>query len=522
MQNNPLVSIIIPVYNGANYLSEAIDSAIRQTYKNIEIIVVNDGSVDQSENIAISYKNFIKYYKKKNGGVASALNFGIQKMQGSYFSWLSHDDLYTTDKIEKQIKEILKHPNDIIVYSNYGVFHNNPSDFYLVDVAGANNFRYWITIKNILHGCTLLIPKVAFDRYGLFDTRLKTTQDYAMWFKLDYKFIHTPNMLVLARNHPEQGSIVMSEIAKKECDELITSFVNKLSPMEVIEGSNKTLSMGYLEIADYCFKRGFINANLRALELSSIENAKLKRKAKEKKIMNLLKKIRHKIKSLLIKDNNLIKIQDLIHCENLQYKFTKVYENNLFAGRNSRSGEGSDFIQTEIIRSEIPKIIQKYKISSMVDAPCGDWYWMRKVNLGVKKYIGIDIVQKMIECNNQIYGNDTISFQCFNLVDTKLPKVDLIFSRDFFVHLSYKDIMEILKKFKLSESTYLLTTTFTHKRENLDLDNLFWRPLNLEMPPFNFPKPLEIINEGCTEANGNFLDKSLMLWRLSEIPIIVV
>ena len=76
-----------------------------------------------------------------------------------------------------------------------------------------------------------------------------------------------------------------------------------------------------------------------------------------------------------------------------------------------------------------------------------------------------------------IESHDTISFKCLNLVDAKLPKVDLIFSRDFLVHLKYQDIMEILKKFKLSESTYLLTTTFTNRRENVDLDNLFWRPL---------------------------------------------
>lgn len=518
MLNNPLVSIIIPVYNGANYLSEAIDSAIRQTYKNIEIVVVNDGSVDHTESIALGYKNLIKYYKKENGGVASALNFGIQKMQGSYFSWLSHDDLYTSDKIEKQIKEILKHQEDIIVYSNYGVFYNNPADFYLVNLSSVNNFRYWITIENILHGCTLLIPKAAFERYGLFDKTLKTTQDYDMWFKLDYKFIHIPNMLVLARSHAEQGSIAMSEIVKRECDELITSFVNKLTPIEIIEGSNKTLSNGYLEIADCCFKRGFINSNLRALELSGEKKVRLKNTIKHKKIMNLLKKIKHKIKSLLIKDN-LIKIKNLINCEDLQYKFTKIYENNLFAGRNSRSGEGSDLIQTEIIRSEIPKLVRKYRIDSIVDAPCGDWYWMRKMNLGVKQYIGVDVVQKIIDCNNQLYGNDAISFKCLNLVDTKLPKVDLIFSRDCFVHLKYKDIIRILKNFKLSRSTYLLTTTFTDRRENVDLDSLFWRPLNLEIAPFNFPKPLEVINEGCTEDNGNFSDKSLIFWKLSDIKL---
>src|SRR5574344_1270331 len=108
MEDNSKVSIVIPVYNGSNYLKQAIDSAINQTYKNIEIIVVNDGSNDDeaTEKIALSYGDKIKYYKKVNGGVASALNLALKNMTGKYFSWLSHDDLYYANKIEKQINFI--------------------------------------------------------------------------------------------------------------------------------------------------------------------------------------------------------------------------------------------------------------------------------------------------------------------------------------------------------------------------------------------------------------------------------
>ena len=82
-----LVSIIIPVYNGANYLREAIDSALNQTYQNCEVIVVNDGSDDngKTEEITLSYGSRIRYFRKENGGVATALNAGIREMQGEYF-----------------------------------------------------------------------------------------------------------------------------------------------------------------------------------------------------------------------------------------------------------------------------------------------------------------------------------------------------------------------------------------------------------------------------------------------------
>ena len=110
MEFNPKVSIVIPVYNGANFLREAIESALAQTYENIEVIVVNDGSTDSgtTEEIARSYGDRLRYYHKENGGVASALNFGIREMRGEYFSWLSHDDVYYPNKVETQIQYLKK------------------------------------------------------------------------------------------------------------------------------------------------------------------------------------------------------------------------------------------------------------------------------------------------------------------------------------------------------------------------------------------------------------------------------
>ena len=96
----PLVSIVIPVYRGANYMREAIDSALGQSWPRCEVIVVNDGSPDggETERIALSYGDRIRYIAKENGGVSTALNEGIRQMKGEYFSWLSHDDEYRNKK----------------------------------------------------------------------------------------------------------------------------------------------------------------------------------------------------------------------------------------------------------------------------------------------------------------------------------------------------------------------------------------------------------------------------------------
>ena len=124
----------------------------------------------------------------------------------------------------------------------------------------------------------------------------------------------------------------------------------------------------------------------------------------------------------------------------------------------------------------------------------------------------------MIEKNSRQFGNEKISFQCANLADSDLPKVDVIFSRDCLVHLSFEDALKIIDNFKRSGSKYLLTTTFTSRTENKDLGNSFWRALNKQLAPFNFPEPIKVINEHCTEGNGLFKDKSLGLWLLEDIP----
>ena len=104
----PFITVVIPVYNGADYLGEAIDSALAQTYPHREIIVVNDGSDDggATDRIARSYVDRIRYYVKENGGVSSALNLGIRNMRGDWLSWLSHDDLYLPDKLALQAEQL--------------------------------------------------------------------------------------------------------------------------------------------------------------------------------------------------------------------------------------------------------------------------------------------------------------------------------------------------------------------------------------------------------------------------------
>ena len=211
-QLKSLVSIIIPVYNGENYLKEAIDSALAQTYEPVEILVVNDGSKDRTEEIAKSYGDKIRYFNKENGGVSSALNLGINNMRGEYFSWLSHDDLYMPEKIEREIAVILDVPEQI-VYSDYSVIDKKGKIIARMDIAkkfpGDNiTLGLFPILKQVLNGCTLLIHNSHFKRAGVFNENLRTTQDYDLWFKMlkNEKLVYINESLVMQREHGYQGT----------------------------------------------------------------------------------------------------------------------------------------------------------------------------------------------------------------------------------------------------------------------------------------------------------------------------
>lgn len=220
------------------------------------------------------------------------------------------------------------------------------------------------------------------------------------------------------------------------------------------------------------------------------------------------------LKRLFFPDKS--KLDELKDAKDLRERFSMIYSDNLFAGKESRSGEGSNMEQTAEIRRELPLLVREFGIESFMDAPCGDFFWMKEVNLGVKRYVGVDIVEELVAKDQQHYGGEGRSFQCLNLAEDSLPQVDLIFCRDCLVHLTFADAQRVIGNFRKSGSKYLLTTTFTRMDRNVDL-SVIWRPLNLQLPPFNFPEPLKLIDEKCPDCDGQFSDKHLGLWLLNDI-----
>jgi len=276
MEFAPKVSIVIPVYNGSNYLIDAIDSALAQTYKNIEVIVVNDGSDDEgkSEEIAMRYGNRIRYFHKENGGVSTALNLGIRKMQGEYFSWLSHDDVYYPNKIEAQIQYLRKiEDKNVVLYSDYDIIDANSKLLYkkLIKHVEPNNFRYALITDWLINGCTSLVPKVCFKEVSLFDEKLKTTQDYDLWFNMakKFNFIHMSEVLIKSRVHVEQGTNSMRDICVEEINNFYCLCLNDIFFNEEIKQTNRVSSLFFFNFAINLQKRGFNKSAQRALIHSS-------------------------------------------------------------------------------------------------------------------------------------------------------------------------------------------------------------------------------------------------------------
>jgi glycosyltransferase involved in cell wall biosynthesis len=243
-QFNPLVSIVVPVYNGSNFLARAIDSALQQTYGNFEVIVVNDGSNDggKTRDIALSFGERIRYLEKPNGGVASALNLAVEKMRGDYFAWLSHDDEFMPGKLKRQVAELqqLDDRENAIFFSDFLVHDltaGKRNRFRSLDerFMNAEPFYPWLLafFASTLHGCTALMPKSCFGKVGFFDVEQRTTQDYDFFFRLlraGCRFHYQNEPLTLARRHGEQDTRKIADIHREEIERSYSKTILMFAP----------------------------------------------------------------------------------------------------------------------------------------------------------------------------------------------------------------------------------------------------------------------------------------------------
>ena len=243
MNKTPKISVIIPVYNGANYIEQAINSVLNQTYPNYEIIVVNDGSTDDGKTkaVAMSFGDKIRYFEKENGGVSSALNFGIDCMEGDYFAWLSHDDLFCETKLEDQVKAIIASGDEnTISLGNYLLCDKEikncvPTQFEkyfpLEQICNSVFLLFW----GEFHFSGLLFHKNHFARIGKFDEILYTAQDNDFIFRLlrRQKLIFVNSPVSKVRLHGESGTSCFHDKVDAENRKLYLQMLKEMSTEEI-------------------------------------------------------------------------------------------------------------------------------------------------------------------------------------------------------------------------------------------------------------------------------------------------
>jgi hypothetical protein len=195
--------------------------------------------------------------------------------------------------------------------------------------------------------------------------------------------------------------------------------------------------------------------------------------------------------------------------------FRFIYETNKWGSEASRSGKGSDMVETADIRQNLPGALSQLSIQSILDLPCGDMHWMQTLDLSPYRYIGAAIVPDLIERNRQQHPQFT--FDVLDICESQLPTVDLMLSRDLFVHLAFRDIELAVDNICKSDIRYLACTTFPSVSPNVDKLTGNHRKLNMAIAPINFGEPRLLLADGTKTDESGQPEKYLGIWEVADL-----
>lgn len=230
----PAVTIVIPFYN-CPYIQQALGSACGQSYPGVEIIVVDDGSSRHTDLIA-PYTHRVYYLGKSNGGTASALNHGIAYASGEYIAWLSSDDLFYPQKLERQMSFMLTNGLDAS-YTAFSIIneHNQiTKSFEGMPMANQADLCRQLINFNPINGCTMVAKKEALIRAGMFNEGLLYTHDFEMWVRMlmsGVRFGYLPEALTMYRVHSQMGTIRHKREIEKEYNMVKNNYTGILAQL---------------------------------------------------------------------------------------------------------------------------------------------------------------------------------------------------------------------------------------------------------------------------------------------------
>lgn len=191
----PLVSVVMPSYNTAQYIREAVDSVLEQDYPNLELLVIDDGSTDATPEIIEAYGERVRFFTQQNAGAGAARNLGLREARGEYIAFLDSDDVWLPGKLQAQVEHFETNPDVGVVYSRWqtwkpgdcGAFHRPEPLRCAIRPGIVREGSGWLynglLFTSMLHTITVMMRRRTIEQIGFFDTRLKRGQDYDYWLR---------------------------------------------------------------------------------------------------------------------------------------------------------------------------------------------------------------------------------------------------------------------------------------------------------------------------------------------------
>lgn len=236
---SPKVSIVIPAYNAARYVKEAVDSALAQTYSNTETVAIDDGSTDDTRKVLEPYiaQSKIKYIYQKNKGLAGARNTGIKDSSGEYIAFLDADDVFLPEKIEEQVKTLEANRSYDVCYCDISHFDDSGRFYHHRYKYPSGEILEPLLRKQFINPLTVAARRELFDKYGYFDEGLRRSEDWDLWLRWAHagvKFYYLDKILAKYRIRSVGNlSSIESEPEMKEKNLLIFErFGGQLSEKE--------------------------------------------------------------------------------------------------------------------------------------------------------------------------------------------------------------------------------------------------------------------------------------------------
>lgn len=263
----PLSSIVIPTYNAEGYIKEAVDSALAETYKNCEVIVVDDGSTDGTKKLLLPYieADKIKYVYQRNKGLAGARNTGIRKATGKYIALLDADDLFLPDKMAEQVAALEANPDYTVCYCDILHFSDTvPKKLYhhVYKYPSGDVFEFLLH-RQFINPLSVVARKEVFDKYGYFDEELRRSEDWDLWLRwarAGVKFFYLNKILAhyRVRGVGNLSAVESEPVMKEKSLELFSRFGRTLGEPEkvryqfsnIIRGLKLKLAFAYLMVGD--------------------------------------------------------------------------------------------------------------------------------------------------------------------------------------------------------------------------------------------------------------------------------